>query len=49
MHIEMKQRVLWVQSLGKDGLLYSVKHKNGIYALAVLQKLYIGYLIFELL
>ena len=48
MHIKIKQRVLWVKSLGKDGLLYSVKHKNGMYicTCSTLEAIYIG---FELL
>ena len=35
----MKQGVWWVQSLGKYGLLYFVKHKTDMHASAALQKL----------
>ena len=35
----MKQRMWWMQFLGKYGLLDFVKHKNQIYAPVALQKL----------
>ena len=38
MLIEMNQKLWWVQSLRKYGLLYFVNHENEIYAPVALQK-----------
>ena len=44
----MKKDVWWVQSIMKYELLYFIKHKNDMYALAALQKPYIDCLAFAL-
>ena len=44
----MKQKMWWVQSRKKHGLLYFIKHKNDMHAPAALQKLDIGCWIIEL-